>query len=285
MKCLLILFTMVSVLATNAQQKFADSIICSVDYDEYGLTFITENWICFTRSEGRNTLMFSRYENNLWTKPSIAPFSGVHPDEYPRFDETTNKLFFASKRPSENDEIKASNDIWYVELKNNMWSNPVHLEGNFSTIGIESGAESSNGIIYFHSDRKGKGLNDVDIYSLPLRASEDSVKYISISSQKVDGEPYIFNDGSAMLFMSAGHNAVGNSDIFLTLYENDEWTTPTPVDTTGKVNTIDWEYSPVLSPDLKTLYFTRYVNGQADIFQIDVKLLSNEKLKKIANQN
>ncbi|AWX44226.1 hypothetical protein HME9304_01226 [Flagellimonas maritima] len=276
---------MLSVLVTNAQEKFADGIICTVDYNEYGLTFITENWICFTKSEDRNTLMFSRYENNSWTKPIIAPFSGVYPDEYPRFDRTTSRLFFASKRPSENDKIKASNDIWYVELKNDMWSKPIHLEGNFSTNGIESGAESSNGIIYFHSDRKGKGLNDVDIYSLPLGATEDSAKYISVSSEKVDGEPYIFNNGNAMLFMSAGHNTVGNGDIFLTLFENDEWTTPTPVDTTGKVNTIDWEYSPVLSPDLKTLYFTRYVNGQADIFQIDVKLLSNKELQNIANLN
>lgn len=285
MKHLLVFFTMLNVLSMYAQEKFADSIICTVDYNEYGLTFITDNWICFTKSGDRNTLMFSRYENNSWTKPVIAPFSGVHPDEYPRFDETTGRLFFASKRPSENGQIKVSNDIWYVELKNNTWSNAIHLNGSFSTNGIDSGAESSNGIIYFHSDRKGKGLNDVDIYSLSLGASDDSAKYVSISSEKVDGEPYIFNNGTAMLFMSAGHNAVGNGDIFLTLYENDEWTTPTPVDTTGRVNTIDWEYSPVLSPDLRTLYFTRYVNGQADIFQIDVQLLSNTELKKIANQN
>lgn len=205
---------MLRVLETNAQEKFGDNIICTPDNSEYGLTFITENWICFTKSGDRNTHMFSRYENYAWTTPTIAPFSGMYPDEYPRFDRATNKLFFASKRPTENDKIKTYNDIWFVELKDNLWSKPIHLEGSFSTNGIESGADCSNGIIYFHSDRRGKGLNDVDLYALPLGATGDSAKYISVSSEKVDGEPYIFNGGKAMLFMSAGHNAVGNSDIF-----------------------------------------------------------------------
>ncbi len=55
-------------------------------------------------------------------------------------------LFFASKRPTKNNELKAVNDIWYVTLKEgNTWTEPIHLDGNFSTNGIDSGAEFSNG--------------------------------------------------------------------------------------------------------------------------------------------
>ncbi len=268
-------------LISFGQNKFSPGIICT-DKNEYGLTFITEDWICFTRTLETNTLMFSRQINGKWSEPTIAPFSGIYSDEYPRFGTKNNRLFFASKRPTNNDESKSANDIWYVELKNNNWSAPKYLSGSFSTDGIDSGAEFSNGLIYFHSDRKGKGLNDVDIYSIPFNKPDKAATYLTISSDQVDGEPYIFNKGHAMLFMSAGHNAVGNSDIFLSLCKKGNWQTPTSVDTTGLINTPEWEYSPVLSPDLSKLYFTRYENGQADIFQVDVKSLSNSDLKEIA---
>lgn len=269
-----------------AQDKMAPGIISTLNFGEYGLTFLTDSTICFTRFIDGPTLMISEFNNGQWTEPTKAPFSGEFGGEYPRFNPSTNQLFFASKRPSKADEIKQSNDIWVVQLTDHEWTDAVHLDNNFSTPGIDSGADSFGNEIYFHSDRNGGGgINDVDIFCIPSGNPKDSAEYLSISSTLVDGEPFIFDNGNAMLFMSAGHGSIGNSDIFLSLKKDEEWQKPSPIDTLGLVNTFQWEYSPTLSNDMKTLYFTRYTQeGLADIYQIEVNKLSNKDLREIATR-
>lgn len=280
---LLSLLTLLTSTTSQAQELFVPSMISTEQVNEYAVTFITDTWVCFTVFDGvTNTLMFSKREDGTWSKPVPAPFSGVYSDEYPRFDMGSNRLFFASKRPSENDSTKRANDIWYVELKDGIWSEPVHLGGEFSTEGIDSGANLHQGIVYFHSDRSGSGINDVDLYALNVETPDERATRLSISSSTVDGEPYLFDNGNAILFMSGGYNAVGSSDIFISVKKDGEWLEPEPVDTQGLVNTVDWEYSPTLSPDRQTLYFTRNVQGAVDILQVPVSKLSSSTLNRLA---
>jgi hypothetical protein len=235
------------------------------------LTFISEDMVCFARSE---QLMITRKLNTGWSKPIVAPFSGEFADEQPSFDAVSSRLFFSSKRPrpGQNTTLK-SNDLWYTEYKRGKWSNPVHMGGIFSTDGIDSGGFGVGNKIYFHSDREGSGLNSVDIYMSDLDGS--SLKKLNISSNKVDGEVFIFGNGDAMLFMSAGHGAIGESDIFFSVQKNGQWKTPAPIDTEGKVNTADWDYAPSISPDGETLYFKSSVSGQTNILSIELSSLSS----------
>ena len=255
-----------------SQSIFEPNVICT-DKEEYGISFINEDWICFTRREEKKTLFFSKRINGKWGAPTIAPFSGENDDEYPKFNPSSNRLFFASNRPYEGKETgDVSNDIWYVELKDGVWSEPVHLSGKFSTSGIDSGGMDANDEVFFHSDRSGKGLNAVDIYRLTISGSSDPVK-LPINTTVVDGEPYLFNGGESMLFMSGGHNSAGASDIFLSVKKNGEWQLPVSVDTKGIVNTAQWEYTPSLNPDHTKLFFTRIHEGQTDIYFIEVSKL------------
>tara|TARA_R110000868_G_scaffold304437_3_gene565000 strand:- start:17924 stop:18709 length:786 start_codon:yes stop_codon:yes gene_type:complete len=256
---------------TNAQTLLH---VINTDANEYGIAFISENLVCFTRSSnGAKKLMLTSKVNGSWSIPKEAPFSVGWDNEYPTFDRTTSRLYFASTRPiKEGGEILANNDIWFVEYQNGNWSTPSHLGGVFSEKGIDSGAFGFGEEIFFHSDRSGSGLNSVDIY----KASIDSQNLIklSISTDVLDGEVHLFNNGKSMLFMSSGHNAIGRSDIFLSHLLDDSWTSPISVDTTGLVNTTAWEYSPSLSLDEQTLYFTRIANGQADILEAQIDSLS-----------
>ena len=255
----------------QAQEKLAPGIICSDDND-YSITFITEDWICFTRSLSKNTLMFSHRKDGVWSEPEVAPFSGQWNDEHPSFDSESGKLLFSSKRPVTGTGGESwSNDLWYVELKDGSWSEAKHLAGNFSRKGIDSGGELEGGQVYFHSDRSGQGLHSVDLYVLPIDKLDAEPRKLSVSTNQVDGEAYVFMDGKAMLFMSAGHNAVGGSDIFLSLQKDGKWQESVSVDLKGVVNTSEWDYAPSLSPDGKQFYFTRLIGGQADIMTIPVK--------------
>ncbi|MEQ9404641.1 MAG: hypothetical protein RIM99_13705 [Cyclobacteriaceae bacterium] len=244
--------------------------------DEYGMTFVNNDFVLFTRDK---KIYFTKRMSDLWSEPVLVSFNSEYGDEYPSFDPVTNRLYFSSKRPRPKTSLPLmQNDIWYTRLIDTKWSNPIHLEGSFSTHGIDSGGFGIDDLIYFHSDRGGRGLNYVDIYQSII--GSNVAEKLSISSDKVDGEVFLFGEGNAMLFMSGGHESIGNSDIFFSWKENERWQKPIPVDTTGIVNTTDWDYNPVLSHDEKTLYFTRYLDGQGDIFSIKLNELSSYTLLK-----
>ncbi len=261
------LFTVASVKAQSVLE------VINTNADEYGIAFITNELVCFTRSDGEKKLMLTQKVNGTWSLPTVAVFTIDWDGEYPTFDRTNSRLYFSSTRPKPNETItQPRNDIWYVEYENGSWTSPTHLGGAFSRKGIDSGAFGVGDEIFFHSDRSGTGMNSVDIYQASID-SKEPVK-LSVSSDLLDGETHIFNNGTSMLFMSAGHGAIGRSDIFVSYLVNREWTTPEPIDTTGSINTEAWEYSPSLSTDGKTLYFTRIEQGNADILSFPVGKLS-----------
>lgn len=269
----LILFTLL--LLFNVNILIAQGLLeqINTEVNEYGIAFITDDLVCFTRSDGTKRLMLAQRTNGVWNEPTIASFSKGWDSKYPTFDRTTSRLYFGSTRPiSDGGREQNSNDIWFVQYQDGAWSSPTHLGGVFSRKGIDSGAFGVGDQIYFHSDREGSGMNSVDIYT-SSNGSENLTK-LTISTNVVDGEVHLFNNGNSMLFMSAGHRAIGRSDIFFSKRVNDSWTSPVSVDTTGSVNTSAWEYSPSLSISGDTLYFTRITNGNADIYEISTMELS-----------
>lgn len=255
------------------------SEVINTESNEYGIAFITNDLVCFTRSYGEKRLMLTQRNGDTWSEPIVATFSQDWDSEYPSFDATTSRLYFGSTRPKPNtNESQTSNDLWYVVYDEGKWAEPVHLGGNFSMKGIDSAPFGVGEQIYFHSDRSGSGMYSVDIY---MASSEsETPKKLSMSTESVDGEVHLFNGGNSMLFMSGGHGAVGNSDIFVSHLINGEWSAPESVDTTGSINTEAWEYAPALSPDGSTLFFTRISNRNADIISTSVESLTTTLIQK-----
>lgn len=273
MKNILILLALFS-FCDLYSQTLLDEI--NTSRDEYGMTFVNNDLVLFTRDK---KIYFTERINGIWSQPDLVSFNSAYGDEYPAFDNVSNRLFFSSKRPRPNTSLSLTqNDLWYTSLVDGKWTDPIHLDGSFSSNGIDSGGFGSGELVYFHSDRGGRGLNDVDIYQSALESEE--AEKLTISSDEVDGEVFLFGNGNAMLFMSEGHGAIGNSDIFFSWRENGAWQIPIPIDTTGIVNTVNWDYDPVLSPDKKTLYFVRYLNDNSDILSIKLGLISSYALLK-----
>lgn len=265
MKRILILLVLLELLLS--QKIFQEGIISSENSREYGLTYIEDNWISFTTNiDNKKIIKFSYLIDGKWTKPEVAPFSGEFDDEYPKYNPQNQELYFASTRPV-NGEAQSKNDLWFVKRNGKKWSEAKHISGKFSTKGIDSGGFRDGDDLYFHSDRNGGGFNGIEIFKLNLMKPDSEPIKLSINTDKVDGEAFLFNIGNAMIFMSAGYDSKGSSDIFFTrLDKNKQWIKPLNLE---EINTKDWEYTPSLSLDLNYLYFTRLGRGTPSIYEIE----------------
>lgn len=106
------------------------------------------------------------YENNKWSKPEVACFSGKYSDADPFITKDGKWLYFVSKRPEGLAKSEKSDwDIWRVEKIDGHWLNPERLED-----GVNSESDDiyptlcDNGTLYFSSGRDGKNNRDI-LYS------------------------------------------------------------------------------------------------------------------------
>jgi len=85
--------------------------------------------IFFTLDAPKNafrTILTSKKVNGTWTTFTIASFSGKFHDIEPAFSPGGTQLFFASKRPTENNTSpKKDYDLWVVTKKDDKWQNPT----------------------------------------------------------------------------------------------------------------------------------------------------------------
>ena len=87
-------------------------------------------WECiFMRGNNYvSRVWFMREEKGRWTAPKVAPFS-EYPSGGPAFFHDGNKIVYHSLRPRDNSTTPAKDlDLWYVEKKHNIWSEPMHMK-------------------------------------------------------------------------------------------------------------------------------------------------------------
>lgn len=75
---------------------------------------------------GMETILTSRLENERWTDPEVAPFSGQYVDGWPAFHPDGRRMFFHSSRPlPEKPAGKTARlNVWYVDRTAAGWSEP-----------------------------------------------------------------------------------------------------------------------------------------------------------------
>ena len=101
-------------------------------------------------------IVTAKKENNVWTIPEIASFSGKFFDIEPFLSSDGLTLFFASNRPLLKTDKRVNDfDIWYVkrENKNSEWSAPINIGQPINSKNNEfypSIADNKN--LYFTSD-------------------------------------------------------------------------------------------------------------------------------------
>jgi hypothetical protein len=102
-------------------------------------------------TNGLEVIAMSKLENNLWTNPEVAKFSGKYLDGFPSFHPDGSRLYFHSFRPT-GDKLKfpAKLNIWFVERIGNEWSDPILVDYPVNSAGNSAcPSVAQNGNLYF----------------------------------------------------------------------------------------------------------------------------------------
>ncbi len=258
----------------TSPKLFAEGII-NTSADEYNPTFTPDGkTVYFTRRidrKGNEAIMFSKLENGKWTTPTAAEFSGKFSDKEPMLAPDGKRIFFASTRPNGSDE-KTNFDIWMSEKTEKGWGEAKNLGANVNSSGYDNYPSIANdGTLYFASVRQ-NGRKDNDLYRSRLVNGEyqkaENLGDI-INTAATEADPFVAPDQSYMIFSSDREGGAGEGDLYISYNQSSKWTAPQSLG--ANLNTADYEYTPLVSPDGKTFYFSR---GWGDIYQIDASALN-----------
>ncbi len=156
--------------------------------------------------EYKSQLFMSVKSKDKWSKIKLLPFSNrKNSFGHPCFDPVQNRLYFASDMP----QGKGKKDIYYVELNNGDWSDPINLE-IINTADDEMFPFVIGGNVFFSSNRSG-GDGQMDIYYSAPESAEFPIKLEGLNSSFDDFGVSLLPDLSAGYFSS---NRNGNDDIF-----------------------------------------------------------------------
>lgn len=260
--------------AINEPKLFAESILGASE-EVYGPSFSPDGkTLYFAKRVNERKLekiFVSRFEKNSWTSPQVAEFSGTYFDKEPFVSPDGRKIFFASRRPAPDNPARKDFDIWMVEKSGSSWSAPRNLGPTVNSAGYDNyPAVAANGNLYFGSVRDG-GRGEGDLYVSRFVGG----KYLPaenlgpiINTAENEADPYIAPDESYIIYSAEHTGGMGEGDLYISFRHGGAWTAPRSLG--PKVNSADYEYTPLVSPNGKYLFFSR---GWGRIYQIELSAL------------
>ena len=277
---------------------FAPSIV-STERRELTLAWLPDGRAAFfSRDRGaRGTVvMMTASDRGRWTRPEPAPFSrGGFSDVDMFVTADANQIYFCSDRPLPGMAPPVQGAVappaggppppppppprsamWVVARTATGWGEPAWI-GPVITSGVEDyyPTLAREGTLYFSSNRPG-GLGENDIY----RARRVNGQWTSpenlgrpVSSEFREFDPFIAPDESYLIFASTRPGGLGSADLYISFRErNGAWGEPKNMG--PAVNSPASDYTPMLSPDGKYLFFTSGREGQDDIFWVDAGVIA-----------
>jgi Tol biopolymer transport system component len=217
-----------------------------------------------------------RQEGGVWYGPELAFFSGRYSEVDVTFSPDGKKLFFTSDRSHPD---SADMDIYYLEKKENSWSQPIYAGTEVNTVHNEVHAVfSAKGNLFFASNRPG-GFGDKDLY----RAEWINGKFThvtnlgpQVNSEYLDSDCFVAQDESYIVFDTIRPEDGGQPQIYVSFQTGENiWTKAVSVG--GTVNTREGSSAPTLSPDGKYLFFKRRLGKDRGIHWISTKIIENLK--------
>jgi WD40-like Beta Propeller Repeat len=247
---------------TNAT-LFAPGIICTGDYESHA-TFTPDGremyFLKMAPNFSRWTIFVSRYKDDAWSQPEVAPFSGQFQDADPYITADGKQFYFISDRPIETGgERQSHHDIWVMDKTASGWSAPRHLPAP-----VNSDTDSfypialKNGTLYFGSQRKDSN-GPGDIYrAVPQKDGSYSVENLGPPVNTAAGEYEAFvTEDERMLLLAATKrpDSLGGYDLYVSHKQADgKW--GEPLNLGPEINSPERELSPKLTPDGKYLIWT-----------------------------
>jgi Tol biopolymer transport system component len=223
-------------------------------------------------------IKFMRKENNRWTAPQLAAFLGQHDNMYPTFSYDDKKLFYSSDRPTRAGEEVKERGIWFVETKEQGWSEPQYI--GFDSLDVYALSVAKNGNLYFMAQRSdNQGLYDLYCsrfvngeYAPPEKLAAP------INTPYYEDCPYVAPDESYMIFESSRPGGFGGLDLSFSNQSVDgSWSEPRNL--SAAINTSFSERFAQISRDGKYFFFGSNRNGNFDIYWVDVRVIDELRSK------
>ena len=237
----------------------------------------------YLQSSSFHTMIYrKRDKSGNWSFPKVASFSGKYSDMEPAFSADGLKLFFSSNRP--HSSSKSNFDIWYVEKKNGEWGNSQNVGAPVNTAEDEYfPSVAANGNLYFTAAYK-RGLGKEDIYI----AQQYNGEYLephpldsAVNSPLYEFNAFVTPDEKYILFTSYGRkDDKGRGDLYMC--SKDEKGNWLPARNLSLINSERLDYSPFISFDRKTLFFTSERHSIPESFP--AKPVTYDQLKKLFQQ-
>jgi ankyrin repeat protein len=210
-------------------------------------------------------------EGGIWRSPRLVAFAGDYSSVDMFMTRDGQRLYYCSNRALDGKgAAKTDTDIWVAIRAAGGWSEPVNLGD-----AVNSGENdyyptlTAKGDLYFSSPRAG-GMGGNDLYR--ARVAEGQFGRAEnlgspINTDKWEFDPFIAPDESFILFASNRPGNVGDSDLYVSFHSQDgSWATP---ENMGEpINSVGPEYTPMMSPDGKYLFFTSGRGGPDDIYWV-----------------
>jgi Tol biopolymer transport system component len=207
-----------------------------------------------TDGKGGADIWMSRRKGGRWSAPYNAG-SGINTEA----NEVDAKLSPDGKTVVfiRGKDFKVESSVYVSHFRNGRWSEaevigpPISLPGTiqFGAIITRDGKR-----LYFASNRPG-GLGSFDIYYSDRTADGWGSPVnlgAKINTTGADGDVAVAPDGRTMIFPSERADTLGESDLYISRFENNSWLEPANLG--PRFNTSGNESCPWLGYDGKTLY-------------------------------
>lgn len=239
------------------------------------------NEIYFTISTPQSifqTIVFSKREKGIWTKPEVVSFAGKFSDLEPALSADGKKLYFASNRPLTGNQPKDF-DIWVTERTSKGWSEPKNLGVPINTELDEfypSIAKSGN--LYFTAHYKeGIGRDDIFVATWKNNQFEKPIALdTAVNTKGYEFNAFVDPDENFILFTGYGWpDDTGRGDLYISLKKSGKWTAARNL---KALNSTQLDYSPSVSPDKKILFFTSERSTLTPFFETKVSYNQIQKM-------
>lgn len=209
------------------------------------------------------TIWFMKQENEIWTEPQVAPFSGRYDDDRPTFSADGQRLYFTSSRPRSGSGESGEWGSWVVERTEAGWSEP-------EPIASPADIDTNDGTFYFGATLAG-GQGDSDVYRTRYvdgAYTEPENLGDTINTEAEEYASCVAPDESYLIFYHFNPANKAGSGLYLSFHlPDDSWTEPVHLDSELG---LDFGFDASLSPDGKHLFLLDRGKG---VYWVDAKAI------------
>jgi hypothetical protein len=259
-------------------EVFAPGLISTSDEYEFGSVFsknadklvyaerLDENW--------KAEIRYTEIKNGKWTAPKRLDLDTAYGYNDPYVSEDGKILFYVSNRTMNGKGKSKDFDIWYQEMNDEKWSEPINIgnvinsEYNEFYVSI-----TNNKTIYFASNSNHSPDNewDYDIYYSKMQDVDYQPPVnlgTSINTKYFECDAFVSPDESYIIFCSSRPGGFGQGDLYISFKdENGEWTIAKNM---GElINTETHEFCPFVTMDGRYFSYT----SRSDIYWVDARII------------